>query len=69
MYPRIIRKALLLLVGGLLIMTGCATVPPASTELLCLGFSPITYSLENDSPETIEQVRLWNTKWRSICQP
>lgn len=58
------------LLGGLslLTLTACGTTPATETSSACLIFEPITYSLSNDTPETVDQIVRHNAAWDSLCQ-
>ena len=47
-----------------LLMTSCSCVQRAN---YCLLTEPITYSVLEDSHDTIEQVREHNAVWEALC--
>lgn len=49
----------------LMILTGCTT---GITDVSCIVFRPITYSLKNDTPETVRQAREHDSVWNSLCK-
>ncbi len=50
----------------LIILVGCQTDTIVISDA-CLVFEPITYSLANDTEETIQQIREHNAAWDSLC--
>jgi len=66
------RFAGLKVLVGLLIMcpTSCATMSTTGTSKArpaCSVFEPITYSLQNDTRETVKQIIKHNAAWESYC--
>jgi len=54
--------------AGTLIGAGCATTSTIGTETKCMVFRPITYSAQNDTKKTIEQVRKHNAAYEALCK-
>jgi len=52
-----------------LMLTACATTSTIGTgsKSLCLEDGPITFSVVDDTPETVQQIRLHNAAWRAVC--
>lgn len=66
--PRLRKSARLMLLGIALMITACTAIPETVTDVSCDVFRPITYSGQNDTPETIEQIRGHNAAWDAICE-
>ncbi len=54
---------------SIMLLNGCgatrATVMRASGA--CIAFSPITFSANSDTTETVKQVRGHNAAWDAVC--
>jgi len=53
--------------AGILIVGGCATTSIIGTETKCMVFRPITYSAQNDTNATIEQIHKHNAAYEALC--
>lgn len=59
--------ALLVLAFSLTILASCQTPSTATSDDVCLIWSGISYSAKNDTPETVQGVRVNNAKRQSYC--
>lgn len=72
-FPRTIKccaRQLTLAVLSAMTLTGCATIQGTAMRVsgACVAFSPITFSANGDTRETITQVRGHNAAWGAICE-
>ena len=51
-------------------LMGCATIQGTAMRAsgACIAFSPITFSAQSDTRETIVQLRGHNAAWDAICE-
>jgi len=55
-----------LMLGGMLILAGCATITSGTNRVACRVFEPIRASTI-DTVETKKQVIVHNAKWDKLC--
>ena len=58
--------ALCALIPVIALLTGCVTTDTGATDVSCLVFEPVRWSL-NDTAETISQIKAHNAAWKSVC--
>ena len=72
-FPRTMKRCAKLLTPAVLsavTLGACATIQGTAMRAsgACIAFSPITFSAQSDTRETIAQLRGHNAAWDAICE-